>query len=180
MKFTPTPLDGAWLIEEERRGDSRGWFTRAFCSEEFGRMGLETTFPQINRSLSHSAGTLRGMHYQRDPHAEVKVVRCLRGALYDVIVDMRPASPTRHRWFSVTLTAGDGQWLYVPKGFAHGFLTLEADTEAFYLVSVPYAPHAEGGFRFDDPAIAINWPGRPEIISKKDSAWPPLDPAQES
>ncbi len=172
MHFTPLPLDGAWLIKEEPRGDSRGWFARAFCAAEFSAQGLESSFPQINRSLSASAGTLRGMHYQREPHAETKVVSCLRGALHDVIVDIRPASATFRRWHAVTLIAGDGAWLYVPKGFAHGFITLKDDTEAFYLVSTPYAPDAEGGLRFDDPALAIQWPRPPEIISAKDAAWP--------
>lgn len=174
MQFTPLPLDGAWLIDEERRGDSRGWFARTFCSAEFDQHGLETAFPQINRSLSHAAGTLRGLHYQRAPHAEVKVICCLRGALYDVIVDIRPESPTYRRWFGVDLTAEDGRWVYVPKGFAHGFITLEPETEAFYLISTPYAPEAEGGLRFDDPTLAIRWPRSPEIISAKDAAWPCL------
>lgn len=177
MRFTPAPLDGAWLIEEERRVDSRGWFTRAFCADEFARMGLETSFPQVNRSLSLVAGTLRGMHYQREPHSEVKVVCCLRGAIYDVIVDVRPGSPSYLRWHAVRLSAQQGRWLYVPRGFAHGFLTLEDNTEVLYLVSTPYAPHAEAGFRYDDPAVGISWPGPPKVVSVKDLAWPPLLPA---
>ena len=177
MRFTPAPLDGAWLIEEERRGDSRGWFARSFCAEEFAAFGLETSFPQISHSSSVSRSTLRGMHYQTEPHAEVKVVCCIRGALHDVIVDIRPSSPTFRRWHSVELAAGDGKWLYVPRGFAHGFITLRDDTEAFYLVSTPYAPQAERGFRFDEPAFGIVWPSAPEILSPKDAAWPAFEPA---
>jgi len=172
MKFTATELEGAWLIEEERLQDSRGWFARAFCAEEFARRGLEPVFPQINHSCSLRAATLRGLHYQREPHAEVKVVCCLRGAFYDVIVDIRPDSATFRRWQGIELRAGDGRWLYVPKGFAHGFLTLEDNTEALYLVSAPYTPGAEGGLRYDDPALSIRWPRAPEIISAKDAAWP--------
>lgn len=172
MRFISAPLDGVWLIEEERRGDSRGWFARSFCSAEFAAHGLETAFPQINHSVSAARGTLRGMHYQTEPHAEVKVVTCLRGAMHDVIVDVRPASPTYLRWHAVELRGGDGRWFYIPRGFAHGFLTLEDDTEAFYLISTPYAPQAERGLRFDDPAICIAWPAAPVVLSQKDEAWP--------
>jgi dTDP-4-dehydrorhamnose 3,5-epimerase len=175
MRFTPTPLPGAWLIEEERRGDSRGWFARSFCAEEFAAQGLETWFPQINHSASTARATLRGMHFQAEPYAEVKVVSCIRGALYDVIVDIREGSPTRGRWHAVELAAGDGKWFYIPKGCAHGFITLADDTEAVYLMSAPHAPLSERGFRFDDPSFNIVWPSAPAILSEKDAAWPPFD-----
>lgn len=178
MRFTPAPIDGAWIIEEERRGDSRGWFARAFCAGEFAAQGLEVSFPQINRSVSVARHTLRGMHYQVEPCAEVKVVTCLRGGLCDVIADLRPSSPTYRQWFSLELTGGEGRWLYIPRGCAHGFLTLREDTEAFYLVSTPYSPQAERGFRYDDPAFSIVWPAAPAILSPKDAAWPPFIPAR--
>jgi dTDP-4-dehydrorhamnose 3,5-epimerase len=178
MIFTPLPLDGAWLIEEERRKDSRGWFARAFCADEFDAHGLATSFPQISHSSSASRGTLRGMHYQEEPDAEVKIVSCIRGALIDVIVDIRPESPTYRRWHSVELVADDGHWLYVPKGFAHGFMTLSDGTEAFYFVSSRHAPHSERGIRYDDPAFGIAWPAPPAVISPKDEAWPPFEPVR--
>jgi dTDP-4-dehydrorhamnose 3,5-epimerase len=175
MEFTKTSLAGAMLIDIRKLGDERGYFARTFCAEEFGKAGLVTDFPQANHSHNVRAGTLRGMHFQRAPHAEVKVVRCVRGALHDVIIDLRPESPTYRRWEGFELTAANGRMLYVPAGFAHGFQTLEDDTDAAYMVSHPYTPGAEGGVRFDDPAFGIAWPLPVSTISEKDAAWPYLD-----
>lgn len=174
MKFNPTPLAGAHTIELERRGDDRGFFARFFCEREFADAGLETRFVQINTSLTGKAGTLRGLHYQLPPAAEVKVVRCLKGALFDVIVDLRPDSPTYRKWFGAELTAENRVMMYVPRGFAHAFVTLAPDTEALYLVSAFYSPDDERGVRWNDPAIGIDWPVAPVEISEKDRNWPDL------
>jgi dTDP-4-dehydrorhamnose 3,5-epimerase len=176
MKFYPAPLDEACTIELEKRGDDRGFFARFFCEKEFGDAGLETQFVQINNSLTAKKGTLRGLHYQLPPAAEVKVVRCLRGALYDVIVDLRAGSPTFGKWFGAELTADNRTMMYVPRGFAHAFVTLTDDTEALYLVSAFYSPENERGVRFNDPAVGIEWPVEPVEISEKDRNWPDLDP----
>jgi dTDP-4-dehydrorhamnose 3,5-epimerase len=176
MKFHETPLNGAYLIELERRGDDRGFFARFFCEKEFAAAGAETRFVQINNSLSARKGTLRGMHYQLAPSAEVKVVRCLKGSLYDVIADLRPDSPTFGQWFEAELNAENRLMMYVPRGCAHGLLTLADDTEALYLVSDSYAPDRERGMRFDDPWLGIEWPIAPVEISPKDRAWPDFDP----
>lgn len=172
MRFLPTPLKDAVLIEPERREDPRGWFARTFCEEEFAAHGLVTRFVQQNASANPRSGTLRGMHFQHAPHAEVKVVRCTRGALFDAIIDLRPDSPTCGQWVGYELTPENGRMLYVPEGFAHGYLTLADDTEAGYLVSYPYTPGAEGGLRYNDPAFGIEWPGEIAVISDKDAAWP--------
>lgn len=177
MKFIPTPLIGAYTIELEKRGDDRGFFARFFCEKEFAGAGLETRFVQINNSLSSKKGTLRGMHYQLPPAAEVKVVRCVRGGLFDVIVDLRAGSPTFGKWFGAELTAENRTVMYVPRGFAHGFITLTDNTEAFYLVSAFYSPENERGARWNDPAIGIQWPIDPTEQSDKDRAWPDLDPS---
>jgi dTDP-4-dehydrorhamnose 3,5-epimerase len=169
MKFTETPLAGAYLVDLERRGDERGFFARFFCAREFAEHGLETRFVQINTSLSVAAGTLRGMHYQLPPAAEVKLVRCLAGALWDAILDLRPRSPSFGRWFAAELTAENRRMMYVPQGFAHGFLTLAPNTEALYLVSAFYAPERERGVRWNDPRFAIAWPRPPQVISDKDA-----------
>jgi dTDP-4-dehydrorhamnose 3,5-epimerase len=176
MRFHETPLNGAYLIELERRGDDRGFFARFFCEKEFAAAGAETRFVQINNSLSARKGTLRGMHYQLAPSAEVKVVRCLKGSLYDVIADLRPDSPTFGQWFGAELNSENRLMMYVPRGCAHGLLTLADDTEALYLVSDPYAPDRERGMRFDDPWLGIEWPIAPVEISPKDRAWPDFDP----
>lgn len=173
MRFTPTTLKDAVLIDLEKRDDARGWFARTFCEEEFAAQGLKTRFVQHNASQNPRAGTLRGMHFQNPPHAEVKVVRCTRGALFDAIVDLRPDSPTYGKWEGFELTAANGRMLYVPEGFGHGYLTLADDTEASYLVSYPYTPGAEGGLRYDDPAFGIAWPREVAVISEKDAAWAP-------
>jgi dTDP-4-dehydrorhamnose 3,5-epimerase len=176
MIFTPTPLAGAHLVDLEKRGDARGFFARVFCEREFAAAGLETRFVQVNNSLSAKRGTLRGLHYQLPPAAEVKLVRCLKGALWDVIVDLRPDSPTFRRWFGAELTAENRRMMYVPRGFAHAILTLTDETEALYLVSAFYAPEQERGVRWNDPAIGIEWPLTPVEISPKDAAWPDLSP----
>lgn len=177
MIFHQSPLSGAYTIELEKRGDERGFFARFFCSEEFADHGLSGSFAQINNSLTGKKGTLRGMHYQMMPSAEVKVVRCISGALFDVILDIRPNSPTFGKWFGETLSAENRLMMYCPKGFAHGFVTLEENTEALYLVSDPYAPDLERGIRYDDPAFGIDWPVEPLEISEKDKTWPDFDPA---
>ena len=177
VKFVRTPLAGAYLIELDKRGDHRGFFARFFCEREFAEAGLETRFPQVNTSLTAAAGTLRGMHFQLPPAAEVKIVRCIGGALHDVIVDLRPDSPTYLKWFGADLSAENRAMMYAPRGFAHGFMTLSDDTEALYLVSAFYAPEHERGVRFDDPRFGIRWPLVPKEMSAKDREWPDYDPA---
>jgi dTDP-4-dehydrorhamnose 3,5-epimerase len=177
MIFNQTPLPGAFVIDLEKRGDDRGFFARAFCAREFAAHGLITQFVQVNNSLSAKKGTLRGMHYQIAPQAETKLVRCIRGALYDVILDLRPDSPTFGRSFGAELSAENRQMMYVPKGFAHGFLTLSDDAEAFYFVDEFYGPEFERGVRWDDPRFAIAWPIPPEVLSDKDRQWRDFDPA---
>ena len=177
MKFHQTPLPGARLIELEKRGDARGFFARMFCEREFGAAGLETRFVNVNNSLSGAKGTLRGLHYQIGAAAEAKLVRCIGGALFDVIVDLRPGSPTYLQSFGATLSADNRLTMYAPRGFAHAILTLEPDTEALYLVSNTYAPEAERGLRWNDPRLSIAWPIAPQEISAKDAGWPDLDPA---
>jgi dTDP-4-dehydrorhamnose 3,5-epimerase len=173
MIFTPTELGGAYLVDLEPREDERGFFARAWARGEFAEHGLSTEVVQANIAFNRRKGTLRGMHFQHDPHAEVKVVRCTRGALYDAIVDLRPSSPTHTRWIGVELTADNRRMLYIPEGFAHGYQTLVDDTEAYYQVSAAYAPEAEGGVRWDDPAFGIKWPDpSPPVMSDKDRTWP--------
>ncbi len=175
MKFHPTPLKGAYTIELERRGDDRGFFARLFCVREFSQAGLAPTFVQVNNSLSAKKGTLRGMHYQLPNHAEVKVVRCVRGALWDVILDLRPDSESFGRWFGAELSAENRTMMYVPKGFAHAILTLTDDTEAIYLVDEFYGPTEERGIRWNDPRFSIAWPIEPSEVSPKDASWPDFD-----
>ena len=176
MKFTETPLPGAYLIDLEKRGDERGFFVRYFCKNEYAVHGLCSDIVQINNSLSAQAGTLRGMHYQLAPKAEDKVVRCVKGALFDVIIDLRPNSSTFLRHFGVELTAENRRMLYVPKGFAHGFLTLRDDTETIYLVTEYYAADHERGIRYNDAKLGIQWPMEPSVISPKDLAHPDFNP----
>lgn len=177
MIFTETPIPGAFLIDLEKRGDDRGFFARAFCEREFAQHGLVTHFCQVNNSLSAQKGTLRGMHYQLIPKAETKVVRCIRGALYDVILDLRPGSPTLGQSFGAELSAENRRMMYVPKGFAHGFITLADDTEAFYFVDEFYAPEAERGVRYNDPRFNLEWPIEPVVLSDKDRNWRDFDPS---
>jgi len=176
MKFRPLPIHGAYLIEMERRGDDRGFFARVFCKREFADTGLITDFVQTNNSLSGQEGTLRGLHYQLAPAAEVKVIRCIRGALHDVILDLRPDSPSYGRWFGADLDEQNGLMMYAPRGCAHAILTLRDGTEALYFVSAYYAPGEERGIRFDDPRFAIEWPTPPREVSEKDRRWPDFDP----
>jgi dTDP-4-dehydrorhamnose 3,5-epimerase len=177
MKFTPTPLTGAFLIDLEKRGDDRGFFARAFCENEFSAQGLSSHFVQVNNSLSGFKGTLRGMHYQLAPKEETKLVRCIRGALWDVILDLRKDSPTFGQHFGAELSAENRRMMYVPKGFAHGFVTLQEDTEAFYFVDEFYAPANERGVRWNDPRFKIKWPMQPVVISDKDRDQKDFDPA---
>jgi dTDP-4-dehydrorhamnose 3,5-epimerase len=177
MKFLPTSLSGAFTIELEKRGDERGFFARFFCEREFKSAGLSMPIVQINNSLTADAGTMRGMHYQLPPAAEIKVVRCIRGSLYDVIIDLRPDSPSFGKWFGAELTEENRLMMLVPRGFAHGFLTLKDNTEALYLVSEFYGPEQERGLRFDDQRFQIKWPRTPSTISDKDRKWPDFDPA---
>lgn len=173
MDFSPTPLKDAFVVEIEPHGDSRGFFARAWCRQEFEEQGLSTHVEQCNLSFNETKGTLRGMHFQRPPHSEVKLIRCTRGAIWDVIVDLRPNSETYKRWFGVELTGENRRMLYVPEGFAHGYQTLVDATETLYQVSAAYAPDSEGGVRWDDPAFGIEWPDETaRTISEKDAAWP--------
>jgi dTDP-4-dehydrorhamnose 3,5-epimerase len=172
MRFSQLELCGAWLIEPVPARDERGFFARTFCAQEFEDHGLTSRFVQHNTSASVVTGTLRGMHFQRAPHGEVKVVSCLKGAIWDVIIDLRPRSPTYRQWQGFELSAANRSQLYVPKGFAHGFQTLCDDVEVGYLISAFYAPAAADGVRHDDPAFAIEWPLPVSVISEKDRTWP--------
>jgi dTDP-4-dehydrorhamnose 3,5-epimerase len=177
VRFEPTPLDGAWLIELERHEDERGWFARTFCADEFAEHGLPTSFPQSNLAHNARAGTLRGMHFNAPALAESKVVRCTRGAMHAVIVDLRTGSRCCRDWFGIGLSDDDGRALFVPEGFATGYLTLVDDTEVGYQMGRSYAPDAARGFRWDDPAVGIRWPRRPVVISTRDATYPDLDDA---
>jgi dTDP-4-dehydrorhamnose 3,5-epimerase len=172
MIINRTPIEGVAVIDLELRSDDRGFFARTFCVEEFGAAGLQTAVEQCNVSGNHQAGTLRGMHFQIAPHPEAKLVRCIRGAVVDIIVDMRPDSPTRLQHVAVELTADNRRALYVPPYFAHGYQTLVVDTEVMYQVSGSYEPTAERGLRHDDPALGLEWPLPVSVISAKDSSWP--------
>lgn len=174
MKFIETPLPGAYLVEMEPSHDERGFFGRAFSAREFHGQGLDAELTEISISHNVIAGTLRGMHYQLGAHAETKFVRVIRGAIYDVIVDIRPASPTVGKWFGWNLTCANGSALYVPKGFAHGFITLEDRTDVLYQISDTYSAQASTGFAWNDPAVAIEWPRGPAVISPRDAALPPF------
>jgi dTDP-4-dehydrorhamnose 3,5-epimerase len=171
--FTETELPGAFVIDLERREDERGFFARSWCANEYAEHGLRTDLVQANVSFNPRPWTLRGMHFQRAPHAEVKVVRATRGAIYDAIIDLREGSPTFKRWLGVELTEDNGRALYVPEGFAHGYQTLVPDTEVHYLVTEFYTPSAEGGVRWNDPAFGIEWPDpHNAFLSEKDASWP--------
>lgn len=172
MQFHPTEIRGAWLIELEPVRDNRGYFVRSFCVDEFAAHGLETSFPQHSLSCSERKGTLRGMHYQRPPYEEVKLVRGSRGAIWDVIVDLRPHSPTYRCWQGFELSSANGRQLYIPTGVAHGFQSLTDDVEVSYLISERYRAEAGAGVRYDDPAFGISWPLPVSVISAKDAAWP--------
>lgn len=175
MKFTATPLKGAYLIEPEPITDERGFFARSFCAEEFARRGLNPRVAQCSVSFNRSAGTLRGLHLQRPPHAEAKLVRCAQGRAHDVIVDLRRESPTYARWFAVELNAVNGTMLYVPEGLAHGFQTLVDNTEMWYQISEFHHPECADGVRWDDPLLGIRWPMPEPILSARDRAFANLD-----
>jgi dTDP-4-dehydrorhamnose 3,5-epimerase len=180
MRFLPLDLPGAWIIEPEELRDERGFFARVWCAEELANQGLESRLAQASIAFSQRKGTLRGLHFQRPPHAEVKIVRCTRGSIYDVIVDLRSDSPTYRRWTHVVLSEENHRMLYVPEGFAHGYQTLADNTEVFYQMSTPYAPGSEGGLAWNDPALAIAWPHVDErIISSKDRGLPVLEGRRE-
>ncbi|MGB9714863.1 MAG: dTDP-4-dehydrorhamnose 3,5-epimerase [Thermodesulfovibrionales bacterium] len=171
MIFKETTLKGAFIIELEKRVDSRGFFARAWCRKEFEDNGLIKEMVQANVSFNKKKGTLRGMHYQITPYEEAKLVRCTRGAIYDVIIDLRPDSPTYKQWVSVELTSENYKMVYVPENFAHGFITLEDNTEVTYLVSEFYSPEFERGIRYNDPSFGIQWPIPISVISEKDKSW---------
>jgi dTDP-4-dehydrorhamnose 3,5-epimerase len=174
VKLQESPLAGAYTIEMDGIEDERGFFARSFCAQEFAARGLATVMPQSSVSFNARRGTLRGMHYQAEPHAEDKLVRCTAGAIFDVIVDLRPGSPTPRAWFGVELSAANHRALYVPKGLAHGFITLRDETEVLYMISVDYAPGFERGVRWNDPAFGISWPMAPAAVSARDAAYPLL------
>jgi dTDP-4-dehydrorhamnose 3,5-epimerase len=172
MRFEPADLQDAWLVHLKPMHDSRGFFARTFCAEEFRAHGLETTFPQHSISCSLHKGTLRGMHFQTEPHSEVKVVRCLSGSIWDVIIDLRPNSPTFRQWRGFELSEENGLQLYIPKGFAHGFQTLSDNARINYLISEFYVPAASTGVRYNDPAFGITWPLPVKTVAEKDLLWP--------
>lgn len=171
MRFTETKLSGAYIIDLELRTDDRGFFARAFCKDEFASLGLSTQLVQCNISFNKIAGTLRGMHYQTAPNQETKVVRCTMGSIYDVIVDIRPDSPTYLDWVGVELSAQNHRMIYIPRDFAHGYLTLEDASEVFYYVDSMYEPKSASGLRWNDPALGIEWPKEPVSLSPADEKW---------
>jgi dTDP-4-dehydrorhamnose 3,5-epimerase len=175
MIFTESPLPGAFLVDLAPIADERGFFARAYCAEEFAAKGLSTELRQCSVSYNTRNGTLRGLHYQGPPHEEHKLVRCTSGAIFDVIVDIRPQSPHYRRWFGTRLTAQNRRSLFIPPGFAHGFITLSDEAEVYYMISVPHAPEYAQGFRWNDPAFSIQWPSAPSVISPRDAAYPLLD-----
>jgi len=174
MRFTPSRIAGAWVIDIEPIRDHRGFFATTWLPDELRRHGIDPALAQCNLAFNHKRGTLRGLHFQAAPHAQAKIVRAIRGALLDVIVDLRPGSPTHRQWDSFELTADNRRMLYIPEGFAHGYLTLTDNAEMFYQASTPWAPESESGVRWNDPAFAISWPFEPVVISEKDRHWPLL------
>jgi dTDP-4-dehydrorhamnose 3,5-epimerase len=171
LKFVPAQLSGAFTVGIEAVKDERGFFARTFCEEEFRSHGLDPRVAQTGISFNRRKGTVRGMHYRTAPFAEAKLVRCTRGAIYDVILDLRPGSPTFARWSAVELTPANGRMLYVPEGVAQGFQTLVDETEVSYQMSLRHVPEAEAGVRWDDPAFGIEWPLEVEVISARDRGW---------
>jgi len=175
MKFQETRLHGVFEIHLEPISDERGFFARSWCQKEFEAHGLISTVSQCNVSFNVRKGTLRGMHYQAEPYQETKLIRCTRGAICDVVVDLRPESPTFRRWTALVLTSANRHMMYVPEGCGHGFLTLEAETEVFYQMSEFYNPQAARGVRWNDPAFQIDWPGEVNVISERDRTYPDFD-----
>jgi dTDP-4-dehydrorhamnose 3,5-epimerase len=176
MRFIETHLEGAFVVEPELISDERGAFTRTFCTEEFAALGITVTIEQINLSRNHQTGVFRGLHYQIDPHAESKFMRCIRGRTFNVIVDMRPDSATYRCWFGIELDPISHRALVVPEGFANGYQSLEDNTEVLYSTTSRFAPGAERGIRVDDPSIGIELPLPVRSRSEKDAAWPLLEP----
>lgn len=174
MFFERTKLDGALLISPDRNEDERGHFARVFCQKEFANSGLDFSCVQTSISYNHKRHTLRGMHFQKAPHEEAKLVRCTRGAIYDVIVDLRTDSVTYKQWFAAELSEKNQKSIYIPRGFAHGFETLEDETEVFYMIDQEYVPESSAGFRYDDQSVKIEWPIAPLVISERDLNFPPL------
>ncbi len=172
MIFTETELKGAYIIEVKKLEDERGFFGRSFCRREMEEHGLIADIVQANTSVSLKKGTLRGMHFQVEPHQEAKLIRCVRGSIYDVIIDLRPESPTFKRWFGVELSADNYKMLYAPEGFAHGFITISDNVEVCYNVTAFYSPGSERGIRWDDKTFGIKWPFKPAIISDRDRKHP--------
>ncbi len=172
MIFTETKLQGAFIVEPERLEDERGFFARTWCKREFAAQELDTRLVQCNVSINKKRGTLRGMHHQVAPHEEAKLVRCTMGSIYDVIIDLRPDSPTFKDWLSIELTAENRKMIYIPVGFSHGFMTLKDNTEVFYQMSEFYAPECARGIRWNDPAFDIAWPEDVKVISKRDKEYP--------
>lgn len=179
MRFSQTELPGVFLIEPEMLTDDRGSFARSFCVDEFAAAGIDFEIVQANLSCNKFSGTVRGMHYQRAPHAEAKVVRCSSGAMYDVVVDLRPDSATYGKWFAAELNADNKVAMFIPEGCAHGFQTLLDNTEVDYLMSGRYAPELATGVRYDDPAFGIEWPLPVSSVSEGDRSWPDFQPQQE-
>jgi len=175
MIFTEAPLHDAYIVDMTRLEDERGFFARSFCAEEFAKRGMATQLRQCSVSFNARKGTLRGLHFQAAPHEEEKLVRCTGGAVFDVIADLRPESPTHRQWFGAELTADNHRALYIPKGFAHGFISLADDTEVLYMISVPFAAGFARGLRWNDPALGIRWPMTPTVISARDAEYPLLD-----
>jgi len=172
MEFIETNLKGAYTVRIKKNEDERGYFARAWCHDEFLKHGLNAIPVQLNVGFSLRRGTVRGMHFQLPPHAEAKFIRCTRGAIYDVILDLRADSPTAGQWYGAELTPDSGLMLYAPEGFAHGYQTLMDDTEMYYMTSAPYAPASARGVRFDDPAFGVRWPLPVSTISEADQKWP--------
>ena len=172
MHFRRALISDAWLIDPSPHEDDRGRFLRAWCREEFASQGIDFTPLQANMGRSASAGTVRGLHYQADPHPEAKLIRCTRGAIFDVVVDLRPGSPTLGRWFGAELTADNARMVYVPPLCAHGYQTLTDDTEIYYLTSAVFAPGSVRGVRPDDPSVGIEWPRHIGALSDQDRSWP--------
>ncbi|CAN5829391.1 dTDP-4-dehydrorhamnose 3,5-epimerase [soil metagenome] len=175
MLFTETPVAGAYVVSLEPRRDDRGFFARAYAADEMEAAGIPMSVAQSNLSVTHQRGTVRGMHFQVDPAPEAKLVRCPRGAMYDVVADVRPDSPTYGTWFGTELTQDNNDALYLPPGCAHGFQTLVDETVMYYDASAPYTPDAVGGARYDDPVLAVRWPLEVMVISDQDRSWPLLD-----
>ena len=172
MEIGKTKLSGAFVVRLKKIEDERGYFARGWCSRLFAEHGLSPQMVQLNTGFSHRRGTVRGMHYQLAPHAEAKFVRCTRGAIFDVIIDLRPESPTFKQWLGVELTQDNGQMLYAPDGCAHGYQTLQDDSEMYYMTSAAYAPAAARGVRYNDPTFGIEWPMPVSLISSADRTWP--------